>query len=95
MNHFGYNAKSTLIVCPKIPLVLKEKFISCKNIVPARMSIVELWGTGGSPGSARAAISSQSKLRKTWRVVPRHPSMFPSRSHHNQKVNIVGLHQIS
>jgi hypothetical protein len=49
MNHFGYNAKSTLIVCPKIPPTLKEKFISCRNIVPARMSTVELWNTRGPP----------------------------------------------
>jgi hypothetical protein len=60
MNHFGYNAKPTLIVCPKIPLTLKEKFISCGNIVLVRMSVVELWGTGGPPRSIGAACSRQS-----------------------------------
>jgi hypothetical protein len=60
MNHFGYNAKSTLIVCLKILPTLKEKFISCKNIVPLKVSAVELWGTGGRLVSTGPARSSQS-----------------------------------
>jgi hypothetical protein len=60
MNHFGYKAKSTLIVCPKIPPALKEKFISCGNIESTRMSAIELWSTGGPPRSVGAACSSQS-----------------------------------
>jgi hypothetical protein len=60
MNHFGYNAKSTQVVCPKIPPTLKEKFMTCNNVVPPRMSAVELRGTGGLPVSARPTRSSQS-----------------------------------
>jgi hypothetical protein len=55
MNHFGYNAKSTQVMCPNIPLALKEKFVTCNNIVPPRMSAVELWGTGGPPVSVGPA----------------------------------------
>ena len=57
-NYFGYNAKSTLIVCPKMPPVVKQKFISCGNIVPTRMSALELWGTRGPLGSIGIAYSS-------------------------------------
>jgi hypothetical protein len=60
MNHFGYNAKSTQFVCPNIPLALKEKSVTCNNVVPPRMSAVELWGMGGPPVSARPACLSQS-----------------------------------
>jgi hypothetical protein len=60
MNHFGYNAKSTQVVCPIILPVLKEKFVTCNNVVPPRMSTMELWGTGGPPVSAGPARSSQS-----------------------------------
>jgi hypothetical protein len=60
MNHFGYNAKSTLNMCPKIPPVLKEKFISCGNIMPTRMSTVELWGTRGPFRGTMTTCSSQS-----------------------------------
>jgi hypothetical protein len=65
MNHFGYNAKSTIVVFPKIPPVLKEKFISCESIVPPRMSTVELWDTGGplvSVGPARLSQSTHNNL---------------------------------
>jgi hypothetical protein len=60
MNHFGYNAKLILVVCPKIPPALKEKFITCNNVVPPRMSAMELWDTGGPPVSAGPTRSSQS-----------------------------------
>jgi hypothetical protein len=60
MNHFDYNAKSTQVVCPNIPPVLKEKFVTCNNVVPPRMSALELWGTGGPPVSAGPTRSSQS-----------------------------------
>jgi hypothetical protein len=60
MNDFGYNAKSTVVICPKIPPALKEKFITCNNVVPPRMSAVELWGTGGLPVSVGPAHLSQS-----------------------------------
>jgi hypothetical protein len=60
MNHFGYNAKSTQVVCPKIPPALKEKFITYNNVVPPRMSVVELWSMGGPPISVGPACSSQS-----------------------------------
>jgi hypothetical protein len=58
MNHFGYNAKLTQVVCPNIPPVLKEKFVTCNNVVPPRMSAVELWDTGGPPVSVGPAHSS-------------------------------------
>jgi hypothetical protein len=57
-NHFGYNAKSTLIVCLKILPAMKEKFISCGNIVPARMFAMEVWSTKGPPGSTGIAYLS-------------------------------------
>jgi hypothetical protein len=60
MNHFGYNAKSIQVVNPKISPTLKEKFISCGNVVPPRMSAVELWGMGGPLVSAEPACLSQS-----------------------------------
>jgi hypothetical protein len=60
INHFGYNAKSTLVVCPKIPPALKEKFISCGNVVLPRMSAMELWDMRGPPVSVGPARSSQS-----------------------------------
>jgi hypothetical protein len=60
MNHFGYNTRSTQVVCPNIPPVLKDKFVTCNNVVSPRMSALELWGTGGPPVSARPACSSQS-----------------------------------
>ena len=52
--------KSTQAVCPNIPFALKEKFITCNNIVTPRMSAVELWGTGGPLVSARPARLSES-----------------------------------
>jgi hypothetical protein len=58
MNHFGYNAKSTQVMCSNIPPALK--FITCNNVVPPRMSTVELWGTGGPPVSAGPVRLSQS-----------------------------------
>jgi hypothetical protein len=60
MNHFGYNAKLTQVVCPNIPPVLKEKFVICNNVVSLRISIVELWSTRGLLVSAGPARSSQS-----------------------------------
>jgi hypothetical protein len=65
MNHFGYNAKSTQVRCPNIPLALKEKFVTCNNVVPPRMFALELWGTGGpliSAGLARSSQSTQNNL---------------------------------
>jgi hypothetical protein len=65
MNHFGYNAKSTQVVYPNIPPALKEKFVTCNNVVSPRMSTVELWGTGGllvSTGPARSSQSTQNNL---------------------------------
>jgi hypothetical protein len=60
MNHFGYNARSTQVVCPNIPPALKDKFITCNNVVSPRMSALELWGTGGPLVSAAPARLSQS-----------------------------------
>jgi hypothetical protein len=60
MNHFGYNARSTQVVCPNIPPVLKDKFVTCTNVVPLRMFALELWGMGGPPISVAPAHSSQS-----------------------------------
>jgi hypothetical protein len=60
MNHFGYNVKSTQVVCPNIPPALKEKFVTCNTVVSPRMFAVELWGMGGPPVSAGPARSSQS-----------------------------------
>jgi hypothetical protein len=60
MNHFGYNARSTQVLCPNIPPALKDKFVTCNNIVPPRMSALELWDTGGPPVSVAPARSSQS-----------------------------------
>ena len=60
MNHFGYNARLTQVVCPNIPLALKDKFVTCNNVVPSRMSALELWDTGGPLVSAGPARSSQS-----------------------------------
>jgi hypothetical protein len=60
MNYFGYNARSIQVVCPNIPLALKDKFVTCNNVVPSRMSALELWGTGGPPVSAAPARLSQS-----------------------------------
>jgi hypothetical protein len=60
MNHFGYNTRSTQVVCPNIPPTLKDKFVTCNNVVPPRMSALELWGTGGPPVSVAPARLSQS-----------------------------------
>jgi hypothetical protein len=60
MNYFGYNARSTQIVCPNIPPALKDKFVTCNNVVPPRMSALELWDTGGPLVSVVPARSSQS-----------------------------------
>jgi hypothetical protein len=60
MNHFGYNARSTQVVCPNIPPALKDKFVTYNNVVPPRMSALELWGTGGPPVSVAPARLSQS-----------------------------------
>jgi hypothetical protein len=60
MNHFGYNARSTQVVCPNILPALKDKFVTCNNVVPPRMSALELWGTGGPPVSAAPVRLSQS-----------------------------------
>jgi hypothetical protein len=59
-NYFGYNAKSTQTICPKMPTALKQKFISYGGIMPTRMSHTEMWGTGGPGGGMGAACSSQS-----------------------------------
>jgi hypothetical protein len=55
MNHFGYNTRSTQVVCPNILPALKDKFVTCNNVVPPRMSALELWGTGGPPVSTGPA----------------------------------------
>jgi hypothetical protein len=47
-------------MCPNIPPALKEKFVTCNNVVPPRRSAVELWNTGGPPVSAGPTCSSQS-----------------------------------
>jgi hypothetical protein len=60
MNHFGYNTRSTQVVCPNIPLALNDKFVTCNNVVPPRMSALELWDIGGLPVSAAPAHLSQS-----------------------------------
>ena len=60
MNHFGYNANLTLIVYPKTPPTLKEKFISYGNIEPTRMSAMDLWSTRGPPRSIGTTCLSQS-----------------------------------
>jgi hypothetical protein len=60
MNHFGYNARSTQVVCPNISPVLKDKFVTYNNVVPPRMSTLELWDTGVPPVSAGPVRSSQS-----------------------------------
>jgi hypothetical protein len=41
-NHFGYAAKLFLIMCSKIPLGVKLKFISFGEIMPMRMSPLEI-----------------------------------------------------
>jgi hypothetical protein len=38
---------------------MKQKFTSCGGIVPARMSPLEVWGTGGLLGSIGTMCSSQ------------------------------------
>ena len=60
MNHFGYNARSTQVMCPNIPLALKDKFITCNNVVSPRIFALELWATGGPPVSVGPAHLSQS-----------------------------------
>ena len=52
-------------MCPNIPLALKDKFVTCINIVPLRMSALELWGTGGlpiTPGPSCLSQSAQNNL---------------------------------
>jgi hypothetical protein len=60
MNHFGYDARSIQVVCPNILPALKDKFVTCNNVVPPRMFALELWGTGGPLVSAALARLSQS-----------------------------------
>ena len=65
MNHFGYNVRSTQVVCPNIPPALKDKFVTCNNVVPSRMFALELWCTGGplvSTGPARSSQLAQNNL---------------------------------
>ena len=94
MNHFSYYAKMTLIMYPKISPTLKEKFIRCRNVVPTRLSAMELWGTGVLQEVLGQHVRA-NQLKTTWQVVPCHPLIFPPWNHHSQKVNVVGLHQIN
>jgi hypothetical protein len=58
-NYFGYSAMSALIVCTKLPASVKKKFGSCRGIVPARMSPLEIWGWEGPPKSSGTPNFSQ------------------------------------
>ena len=60
MNHFSYNERSTQVVCPNILPALKNKFVTCNNVVPPRMSPLELWDTRGPLISVGPACLSQS-----------------------------------
>jgi hypothetical protein len=92
INHFGYNTKSTLIIYPKIPPIVKKKFISCRNIIPARMSTTEVWDKGCLPGSAGIACSSQSAHNNL--ASDSMPNIDVSASEPPQlQVNIVWLHR--
>ena len=46
-------------MCLKILPILKENFITYNNVVPPRMSAMELWGTRGPPISVGPAHLSQ------------------------------------
>ena len=60
IGQFNHFAKSTQTICSKMPPVLKQKFISCGEIMPTRMLHMEMLGTGGPGGGPGVACSSQS-----------------------------------
>jgi hypothetical protein len=87
-NHFGYNAKSTQTICSKMPIALKQNFLSCGGIMPTRMSHLEMWGTGGLKG-IRGLHVQANRVRTTWLMFLHRMCTFLPSSQHSRKVNQV------
>jgi hypothetical protein len=48
LEHYGYQTnleKSLRAICAKMPVAVKDRFKHCDNVVPGRMSPVEMYGT--------------------------------------------------
>jgi hypothetical protein len=46
LEHYGYQAKSLRAICTKMSVAVRERFKDCGNVVPGRMSHVELYAQG-------------------------------------------------
>ncbi len=66
-NHYGFKSKSTKYVCRKAPSAVKTRFANCGGVVPARMSILETWGTSRAPSTS---VGTHSSAHSTHGNVP-------------------------
>ena len=60
LEHYGYKAKAQKSICTKMPMAMKQRFQNCGNVVPTRMSHVELYGTLAASFGATQLVETLS-----------------------------------
>ena len=58
--HFGYKAKTEKAICRKLPPTVRQRFVDCGGIVPARMSHDDMYGGESEIGGPSRPIPSGS-----------------------------------
>jgi hypothetical protein len=62
LEHYGYQTnleKSLRAICTKMPAVVRDRFKHCDNVVPGRMSHVEMYGTLAASSGATQPVQTQ------------------------------------
>jgi hypothetical protein len=59
LEHYGYQTnpeKSLRAICAKMPVAARDRFKHCDNVVPRRMSHVEMYGTLAASSGATQPV---------------------------------------
>jgi hypothetical protein len=67
--HYVYLIKTQRIICTKMPMAVRRWFQNCSNMVPTRMTQVEIYGTLAASSEATQlveALSLTQSIHTTW-----------------------------
>jgi hypothetical protein len=65
LEHYGYQAKTQRVICTKMLAAVRRWFQNCGNVVPARMTLVELYGTLAASSRATQPVETPCLTQST------------------------------
>jgi hypothetical protein len=65
LEHYGYQTnpeKLLRVICTKMPVAVRERFKHCDNVVPGRMTHVEMYGTLAASSGATQPVQTPPSI---------------------------------